>query len=178
MKAKTGFALQPSAPWRPLTERPAWMARGVHELEISHDGVEWRRGVRDPAAVRLASSWMSGLYRSRPVSAARIVCGSQPVAATSSARVAPSSSRRAAFRFYSRNSSTICLAWNRRLQVRVLLVDDDAAIARSIEPQAGIEATDAGSADARPDFYGINCSHPLEFEPALEAGDWIKRIRS
>ena len=41
-----------------------------------------------------------------------------------------------------------------------------------------IEATDAAAGDARPDFYGINCSHPLEFEPALEPGDWIKRIRS
>jgi homocysteine S-methyltransferase len=41
-----------------------------------------------------------------------------------------------------------------------------------------IEAVDAEAGDARPDFYGINCSHPLEFEPALEPGDWIKRIRS
>jgi len=41
-----------------------------------------------------------------------------------------------------------------------------------------IEATDAASGDARPDSYGINCSHPLEFGPALERGDWIKRIRS
>jgi homocysteine S-methyltransferase len=41
-----------------------------------------------------------------------------------------------------------------------------------------IAVTDAASGDARPEFYGINCSHPLEFEPALEAGDWIKRIRS
>lgn len=41
-----------------------------------------------------------------------------------------------------------------------------------------IEAVDAATGDARPDFYGINCSHPLEFEPALEAGDWILRVRS
>jgi S-methylmethionine-dependent homocysteine/selenocysteine methylase len=41
-----------------------------------------------------------------------------------------------------------------------------------------IEATDAASGDARPHFYGINCSHPLEFQPALEPGDWIERIRS
>src|SRR5271166_151048 len=45
----------------------------------------------------------------------------------------------AAFRFYSRNSSTICLAWNRRLHVRVLLIDDDAAIARSIELMLKVE---------------------------------------
>lgn len=41
-----------------------------------------------------------------------------------------------------------------------------------------IAAIDAEAGDARPDFYGINCSHPLEFEPALEPGDWIQRIRS
>lgn len=41
-----------------------------------------------------------------------------------------------------------------------------------------IEATDAQAGEARPDFYGVNCSHPLEFEPALEPGDWIKRIRA
>ncbi|WP_424975833.1 homocysteine S-methyltransferase family protein [Dinoroseobacter sp. S124A] len=41
-----------------------------------------------------------------------------------------------------------------------------------------IEATDAATGAARPDSYGINCSHPLEFEPALEPGDWTDRIRS
>jgi homocysteine S-methyltransferase len=41
-----------------------------------------------------------------------------------------------------------------------------------------IEAVDAEAGNSRPDFYGINCSHPLEFEPALEAGDWIQRLRS
>lgn len=41
-----------------------------------------------------------------------------------------------------------------------------------------IEATDAEAREARPDSYGINCSHPVEFEPALEPGDWSQRIRS
>jgi homocysteine S-methyltransferase len=41
-----------------------------------------------------------------------------------------------------------------------------------------VEAVDAETGDAKPDFYGINCSHPLEFEPALEPGDWTRRIRS
>ncbi|WP_404476689.1 homocysteine S-methyltransferase family protein [Novosphingobium sp. BL-52-GroH] len=41
-----------------------------------------------------------------------------------------------------------------------------------------IEAVDAQTGDNRPDFYGINCSHPIEFEPALETGAWIERIRS
>lgn len=40
-----------------------------------------------------------------------------------------------------------------------------------------IEATDREAGDARPDFYGVNCSHPFEFLPALEAGDWVRRIR-
>jgi len=29
-----------------------------------------------------------------------------------------------------------------------------------------------------PEFYAINCSHPLEFEPSIEPGDWVKRIRA
>ena len=41
-----------------------------------------------------------------------------------------------------------------------------------------VEAVDAEAGDARPDGYGINCSHPFEFEPALEPGDWAQRIRS
>lgn len=41
-----------------------------------------------------------------------------------------------------------------------------------------IATVDAETGDDRPDFYGINCSHPLEFEPALEPGDWIARVRS
>ncbi len=40
-----------------------------------------------------------------------------------------------------------------------------------------IEAIDREAGDAKPDFYGINCSHPFEFEPALEPGHWIERIR-
>ncbi len=41
-----------------------------------------------------------------------------------------------------------------------------------------VEAVDEQAGDARPDFYGINCSHPVEFEPALGAGPWLERIRS
>lgn len=41
-----------------------------------------------------------------------------------------------------------------------------------------IEEVDKATGDAMPDFYGINCSHPLEFEPALEPGGWISRLRS
>lgn len=48
-------------------------------------------------------------------------------------------SRLKAFRLYSLSSSTIRLASKRRIQVRVLLVDDDAAIARSIELMLKVE---------------------------------------
>lgn len=38
-----------------------------------------------------------------------------------------------------------------------------------------VERVDAAT-DASPVYYMINCSHPLEFEPALEPGDWLKRL--
>lgn len=31
--------------------------------------------------------------------------------------------------------------------------------------------------DQAPEFYSINCSHPIEYEPAIESGNWIKRVR-
>jgi len=37
-----------------------------------------------------------------------------------------------------------------------------------IDAQAGADA---------PDFYLLNCSHPLEYAPALEPGGWIRRLR-
>lgn len=42
----------------------------------------------------------------------------------------------------------------------------------------GIEETDRLAGDARPDSHGINCSHPVEFEPALEPGNWTDRLRA
>lgn len=44
--------------------------------------------------------------------------------------------------------------------------------------QEAVEAVDEQAGDARPDFYGINCSHPDEFEPALADGPWLQRVRS
>jgi S-methylmethionine-dependent homocysteine/selenocysteine methylase len=41
-----------------------------------------------------------------------------------------------------------------------------------------IESVDAECGEDRPAFYGINCSHPLEFLPAIEPGDWFERVRS
>ena len=28
-----------------------------------------------------------------------------------------------------------------------------------------------------PEFFSVNCSHPVEYEPAIEPGDWINRVR-
>ncbi|MCC5978201.1 MAG: homocysteine S-methyltransferase family protein [Salinarimonas sp.] len=41
-----------------------------------------------------------------------------------------------------------------------------------------IETTDSLAGSAKPDSYGINCSHPVEFEPAMAVGDWSRRIRA
>lgn len=40
-----------------------------------------------------------------------------------------------------------------------------------------VERVDECAGDRRPDFYGVNCSHPHEFEPALDDGEWMRRIR-
>ena len=40
-----------------------------------------------------------------------------------------------------------------------------------------ITEIDAQADDSAPDFYLLNCSHPLEYEPALQDGDWIRRLR-
>ena len=42
--------------------------------------------------------------------------------------------------------------------------------------RAAIEAVDAAT-DGAPAYYMINCSHPIDFEPALDRGDWVRRIR-
>ncbi len=43
-------------------------------------------------------------------------------------------------------------------------------------PEAIHQIDEQTGADA-PDFYLLNCSHPLEYEPAIENRDWIKRLR-
>lgn len=40
-----------------------------------------------------------------------------------------------------------------------------------------ITEIDAQTGNDAPDFYLLNCSHPLEYEPALETEDWINRLR-
>jgi S-methylmethionine-dependent homocysteine/selenocysteine methylase len=41
-----------------------------------------------------------------------------------------------------------------------------------------IEAVDAEAGEARPDFYGVNCSHPTELLAALAEAPFLERIRS
>jgi homocysteine S-methyltransferase len=43
--------------------------------------------------------------------------------------------------------------------------------------RAAIEAVDAAT-DGAPAYYMINCSHPVDFGPALDHGDWVRRIRA
>jgi len=40
-----------------------------------------------------------------------------------------------------------------------------------------ITEIDAQTGEDAPDFYLLNCSHPVEYEPALEDASWIKRLR-
>lgn len=40
-----------------------------------------------------------------------------------------------------------------------------------------ITEIDTKAGEAAPEFYMVNCSHPLEYEPALESQNWIKRLR-
>ena len=58
------------------------------------------------------------------------------------------------------------------------MLDSDHRLKSGASLKEAIETVDAQAGDAMPDYYGINCSHPLEFEPALEPGDWVRRLRS
>lgn len=40
-----------------------------------------------------------------------------------------------------------------------------------------ITEIDAQTGEDAPDFYLVNCSHPIEYEPALDGGGWIERLR-
>jgi S-methylmethionine-dependent homocysteine/selenocysteine methylase len=42
--------------------------------------------------------------------------------------------------------------------------------------RAAVEAVDAAT-DGAPAYYMINCSHPVDFSPALDQGPWVRRIR-
>ncbi|MEV8465333.1 homocysteine S-methyltransferase family protein [Fluviibacterium sp. DFM31] len=58
----------------------------------------------------------------------------------------------------------------------MLTLDSTARLKSGPSLGEAIPAIDAAT-DNSIDFYAINCSHPLEFEPALDGGDWIQRLR-
>jgi len=56
-------------------------------------------------------------------------------------------------------------------------VDSSGRLRTGPSLQEAVEAVDREADEARPDFYGVNCAHPVEFEPALLAGPWLERVR-
>lgn len=56
-------------------------------------------------------------------------------------------------------------------------LDSSSRLATGPTLREAIEAVDAQAGDDRPAFFGINCSHPFEFQPAIEPGDWFERVR-
>ncbi len=56
-------------------------------------------------------------------------------------------------------------------------LDSSSRLATGPTLREAIEAVDAMAGDDRPAFFGINCSHPFEFQPAIEPGDWFERVR-
>jgi homocysteine S-methyltransferase len=58
------------------------------------------------------------------------------------------------------------------------MLDSNHRLKSGASLQKAIETVDLQTGEAKPDYYGINCSHPIEFEPALEPAGWAKRIRS
>lgn len=49
-------------------------------------------------------------------------------------------------------------------------------LSSGVQLSEAVNIVDAAT-DQYPDFYSLNCSHPDEFEPALEDSPWMQRIR-
>jgi S-methylmethionine-dependent homocysteine/selenocysteine methylase len=58
------------------------------------------------------------------------------------------------------------------------MVDKTGRVREDLTLQAAVETVDDLAGESRPDFYGINCSHPEEFASALTPGPWLARVRS
>jgi homocysteine S-methyltransferase len=63
------------------------------------------------------------------------------------------------------------------LSVSFTLDHDTSRLVSGPTLKDAIETIDAQTGDDRPAFYGINCSHPSEFMPAIEPGAWFERVR-
>lgn len=58
------------------------------------------------------------------------------------------------------------------------MVDTDGRLLSGTPLHEAVAEVDRQAGDARPDFYGVNCSHPVELEAALVPGPWLERVRS
>lgn len=56
-------------------------------------------------------------------------------------------------------------------------LDSSSRLSSGPSLREAIEMVDDETGDDRPAFYGINCSHPYEFLPAIEPGAWFDRVR-
>jgi homocysteine S-methyltransferase len=63
------------------------------------------------------------------------------------------------------------------LSVSFTLDNSTQRLASGPSLKEAIESVDAQTGDQQPTFYGINCSHPLEFMPAIEPAPWFERVR-
>lgn len=58
-----------------------------------------------------------------------------------------------------------------------LTLDSTSRLKSGPSLREAIETIDAAP-EGGPEFYLVNCSHPVEFEPAFDGGDWQTRIRA
>jgi S-methylmethionine-dependent homocysteine/selenocysteine methylase len=63
------------------------------------------------------------------------------------------------------------------LTVSFTLDNSTGRLASGPTVKEAIETIDSQAGANKPACYGINCSHPLEFMPAIEPGDWFQRVR-
>ena len=56
-------------------------------------------------------------------------------------------------------------------------LDSSHRLSSGVPLAEAIAIVDAAT-DSYPAFFSLNCSHPFEFEPALDGGAWTRRIRS
>ncbi|MCL6416648.1 homocysteine S-methyltransferase family protein [Aestuariirhabdus sp. Z084] len=63
------------------------------------------------------------------------------------------------------------------IPLAVSLSLDSRSTLNSGESLADAIATIDSATEQTVEFYSINCSHPIEYEPAIEDADWIHRVR-
>ena len=58
-----------------------------------------------------------------------------------------------------------------------LTVDSSSRLKSGPTVAEAVDAIDAETGEAAPAFFMLNCSHPVEFDPALSEGRWMTRLR-